>query len=259
MSNDNESRDTEPDGGGTGEGAVTEAESTDDATESFGAGGANGDEDEGDEAEGRAAELDDREAALDDRAERLDQREDGLDKRADDLKARTTELDERESDLRDRRRELDDLEAELEDRQATIEQREADLDEREAAIEQREAELDERATQLDRHESTLENYLGNEIDGVEESLVDTVQDAVWSAMDNYAANRDASTRLGTVGNLVLGLVGLVLVAGGVGIGIVAAVDGSAALFDGTTTNYGVAVVVALVGLGANLAAATNRV
>jgi ribonuclease Y len=251
MSNDNEAPDSDAGGEGV-ESAMTNVEPATDEVDDDAA-VPEADDEVGDEA------LDRRAAELDRKAERLDQREDGLDKRAEDLKARTEELDGRESNLRDRRRELDDFEAELDQRRETIEQREADLDERQAAIEQRESELDDRAAELDRVETTLQNYVSDDVEAAEESLVDTVQDAVWSAMDNYADQQAPESRLGTTGNLVLGLAGLVLVAGGVGVGLAAGLDTGAALFDSAAANYGVAAVLALIGLGTNLAAATNRV
>lgn len=204
----------------------------------------------------REAELDDRAAELEKEADRLDQREDGLDTRATDLRERAELLDEREGDLEDWQAELEEKRDELIDRESAIADRESELDEREAAIADREAELDDRAAQLDRKEQTLQEYVGDQVTELEGSVAETVRDAVDAGL---ASRSNGGSRLGTVGNLLLGLVGISLVVGGVVNYLLTGVPGIDALFDSAGANTAVSAILVFFGLAANLTAAANRV
>jgi hypothetical protein len=203
----------------------------------------------------RNQQLDKREADLDRRGNRLDQREDGLDKRATDLQDRAGHLDQREEELEDVRSQLEAKREELSQRDARIEEHEAELDERESAIAEREEELSQRAAELDRTERTLQEYVGDQVAEMESSMAETVRDAVSTGMSQYDGG---GSRLGTVGNLLLGLVGIALVVGGVVNGL-PILWGFEALLVGNETGLVVSVLLVFFGLAANLAAAASRV
>lgn len=198
-----------------------------------------------------------RAARLDDRAERLDQREDGLDKRAADLRERAADLDDREERLREHRSELDDREAELDRREARIEQREEELDDREARIEDYEAELDQRESELNRQQSTLESYVDDQLVGVEERLDETTRNAVSAAMANYSTGEES--RVGAVGNVLVGLAGAILLVGGVANLVAGETDAFVSLLSDPTANIAASAFLAVIGLGLTLGAAANRV
>jgi hypothetical protein len=77
-------------------------------------------------------------------------------------------------------------------------------------------------------------------------------------MEGYSAE-ESSGRFGTVGNVLLGLVGLVLVLVGA-FNVIAVQAGSIpTLFTSEAINYGVSAFLVVIGLAANLAAAASRV
>ncbi len=205
----------------------------------------------------REVTLGDRAEELDRREERLNQREEGLDKRADDLGERAADLDEREVRLRERREELVDREDELDRREAEVEEAEQDIADRRAALNDREQDLNERAGQLDRQEATLERYVEDQLGDVEASLSSTVQEAAYSAFDGISVDDDDG-RFGTVGNVLLGLVGLVLTVGGIANAVAIQFE-FGGVFGDPMFDYGLSAFVVVIGLAANLAAAASRV
>jgi len=202
----------------------------------------------------REKDLDERAAHLDKREERLDQREDGLDKRAADLENRADRLDGRENELDDRRDQLEEKRKELSRREARIEEREAELEDRAAQLDEREEELSGRAAELSRTEQTLQEYVGDQVAEMEQGMAETIRDAVATGM----ADQESDSRLGTVGNLLLGLVGIALVVGGV-VNALPIVWGFEPLLVGDETGLVVGVLLVFFGLAANLAAAASRV
>jgi ribonuclease Y len=192
--------------------------------------------------------------SLEERARRLDQRERGIESWADDLDDRETELSERETELSEREAELVRKREQLEEKQASLSEREQELDDREEAIQNRETELSEREAELDRHEQTLETYVRNEV----EDLEGVIEENVWSALDAYEDSRDDEGRFGTAGNVLVGLVGLVLVVAGVGYVVGAAYGGFPSLFGSSTADLAVTAILAVVGLAANLVAVADR-
>jgi len=205
----------------------------------------------------REAELDERAVELDNHEERLDQRETGLDTKADDLRDRADRLDDRESDLEEWQSDIEAKRDELAERESAIQQRESELDERQAAIEDREAELDKRASELERKEQTLREYVGDRVGSIEGDLSETVRESVAAGV---ADARDGGSRLGTVGNLLLGLVGITLVVAGVvnviGFGLA---DIPTIFPDGRGANAAVSAILLFAGLAANLTAVADRV
>lgn len=179
------------------------------------------------------------------RRRELEQRERGLDDFADELDEREAELDERERELRDRSKRLDEREAELDDREQRIEEREAELDDREVAIGERERELSERADELDEQERTLQQY-------VNDSVRATVEEAVAGSTAG-----GGSGRFGTIGSLVLALVGLMLVVGGVLSGFATEIATVPVVFSTDAANLGLTVLLLFSGLAANLAAVAD--
>jgi hypothetical protein len=176
----------------------------------------------------------------------LAQRKRGLDDFADELDEREAELDERERELRTQREQLDERESELDARAQRIEEREAELDDREAAIEERERELANRAEELDEKERTLQTYVGD-------SLRETIHEAVAEAR----IDDDTSHRFGTIGSLILGLVGVTLIVGGVLHGFADQIAAVPAVFVNDAANLGVTVLLLFSGLAANLAAVAD--
>lgn len=195
---------------------------------------------------------------LAEKEERLKQREEGLDQRAENLTERADKLDDREAELLDRRDQLAQLEEDLDAREAEIAQREDALDDRETALQERKQELDERADELDRKEHTLQTYVGAQVAEIEDSIADTVEEAVSAARDGYT-DSNSSGRLGTIGNLLLALVGITLIVGGVANGFATVLTGLPALFASDAGNFGACAVLIFSGLATNLAAAAGRV
>ncbi|MEF8881255.1 MAG: hypothetical protein V5A34_01865 [Halapricum sp.] len=221
----------------------------------------------------------DRETDLEMWEDRLDQREEGLDQRAARLKERAGELDDREAELEAEQEELDEWRSDLDARQSRLEKREAELDEREAEIRESENELAERAADLDEKEETLHNYVGNNLGDVESSITGTVREAVTSAvdriepgqaevdqetvesaiataMDDYSSGRG---RFGIVGNLLLGLIGLVFVLGGATVLFSTETTAIPRAFSDAGLNYGAAAILIFIGLAVNLSAAADRI
>ncbi|GAB6860995.1 hypothetical protein ACFR97_01755 [Haloplanus litoreus] len=156
------------------------------------------------------------------------------------------ELDERETELRNRDKQLDEREAELDGRAQRIEEREAELDDREVAIKERERELATRAEELDETEQTLQAY-------VDDSIRETIHEAVSEA----TVGDDTPHRFGTIGSLILGLVGVTLVVGGVLYGFADEIALVPLLFANDAANLGVTVLLLFSGLAANLAAVAD--
>ncbi|WP_251328926.1 hypothetical protein [Haloplanus pelagicus] len=196
------------------------------------------------------SEVDPVDPADDDRLEaerrELEQRKRGLADFADELDEREAELDERERTLRSRHEELDERETELDDRERRIEERESNLDDREVTIENRERELATRADELDEKERTLQEY-------VDDGIRETVREAVSEA----TVGDDTPHRLGTIGSLILGLVGVTLIVGGVLYGFADEIALIPLLFANDAANLGVTVLLLFSGLAANLAAVAD--
>jgi ribonuclease Y len=113
------------------------------------------------------------------------------------------------------------------------------------AIEERERELSERANELDEKEQVLREYVGD-------NVRDSVEEAVSDGMKGYGGSR-----LGTIGSLVLGLVGVTLIVAGVLNGFSGSIDAVPVVFDSATANLGVTVLLVFSGLAANLAAVAD--
>ncbi|MCX2818053.1 hypothetical protein EGH25_01625 [Haladaptatus sp. F3-133] len=113
------------------------------------------------------------------------------------------------------------------------------------AIEERERELSERADELDEKEEVLREYVG-----------DSVRENVEEAVSEVMKSRGGS-RLGTIGSLVLGLVGVTLVVAGVLNGFSGSIDAVPVVFNSQTANLGVTVLLVFSGLAANLAAVAD--
>lgn len=176
----------------------------------------------------------------------LAQRKRGLDDFADELDDREDELDDREAELRAERKQLDERATELDGREKRIEEREGELDDREVAIEERERELDERAAELDEKEQTLHEY-----------VTDSIREPVHEAIAEATVGDDTSHRFGTIGSLILGLVGVTLIVGGVLHGFADEIALIPALFANDAANLGVTVLLVFSGLAANLAAVAD--
>lgn len=171
----------------------------------------------------------------------IEQRERGLDARADELDERADELEERETELREKRKHLDE-------REERIGTREEELDERENRIGTREEELDARGDELDEKEETLREYVGA-------GVYDSVEEAVSDAMEGYGE----SSRLGTIGSLVLGIVGVMLIVAGVLNGFADSIP-AFPVFEGEptdTVNLVTTILLIFSGLAANLAAVAD--
>ncbi len=179
------------------------------------------------------------------RQKELQQRKRGLDDFSDELDEREEEIESRERELREKRGELDEREERLDQRESRIEEREAELDDREVAVEERERELSERADELDEKEQVLREYVGD-------SVRENVEDAVSNVM-----KRQGGSRLGTIGSLVLGLVGVTLIVAGVLNGFSASIGPVPTVFETETANLGVTVLLVFSGLAANLTAVAD--
>ncbi|AZH23983.1 hypothetical protein [Haloplanus aerogenes] len=176
----------------------------------------------------------------------LAQRKRGLADFADELDEREAELNERERELRNRSQQLDEREAELDRRAQRIEEREAELDDREVAIEERERELELRAEELDEKERTLQEYVS-----------DSIRETVHEAIEDATPTDDTQHRFGTIGSLILGLVGVTLIIGGVLHGFADQIALVPAVFANDAANLGVTVLLLFSGLAANLAAVAD--
>lgn len=242
-------------------------------------------DDEGDnETAGVQARSDDSDSGEEDLQkweDRLDQREEGLDLRAEKLKDRTADLDEREQSLEIEREELEEWRADLEERQAHLDQREQDLDDREAAIRERENELAERASALEEKEQTLHTYVGDNLGDVEAKITDAVRGSISKSMQDIKPGKaevdqqsvdetvassiksamadQGNGRFGTVGNILLGLIGLVFVVGGATVLFSTQTDVIPRAFSDAGLNYGAAAVLVFIGLAVNLSAAADRI
>ncbi|MFC6974017.1 hypothetical protein ACFQL1_03960 [Halomicroarcula sp. GCM10025709] len=199
-----------------------------------------------------------REERLNEWEQRLEQRERELDQRAQELDQRERELDQQEEETLKRREQTVDLREELEDKEAELAEFESNLEDRRTALNERERELDERAAQLDREAETLEAYVGDQLDDLTGELGEQVEASVTAAMESQDFG---SGRLGALGGVSLGLLGLVLVVGGVANGIALQAGGLPTLFSpaAATLNYAASTVLLLFGLALNLAAAAGRV
>ena len=175
----------------------------------------------------------------------LEQRKRGLDDLADELDEREAELDERARELREKGQQLDEREAALDEREKRIREREAELDDREVALNERERDLSARAEELDEKEGTLQQY-------VNDSVGETVEEAVSRGLAN-----DASGRFGTIGSLVLALVGVMLVVGGVLAGFATEIAMVPVVFSSDVANLALTVLLLFSGLAANLAAVAD--
>lgn len=178
-----------------------------------------------------------------------------LDKREEELDRRERELDEREEEILERREGVVDERESLEAREAELDDREEELDDREAAIRERERELDEREEQLDEHERTLEQYVGDQLADAQQAIAEAVEESVASAVREHGGGR--TSRFGTIGGLLLGLVGMVLVIGGVANGFATEIPSIPTLFSSPAGNFGASAVLIFSGLAANLAAAAR--
>lgn len=183
---------------------------------------------------------------------RLNEREMGLDQRSEELDRREQKVDARET-------ELDELEADLDEREYRLDEREAALDERETELDQREAELDEydrqlseRADTLDEHEETLNTYLQGQMADLEESVTETMHDA----LDRHQAR--SAGRFGPTGTVLVGLAGVALAVAGIGLGALAVTGSPVVGAGGQTTNLVIAAVVTIVGLALNLGTVAGR-
>ncbi len=188
---------------------------------------------------------------LETRAEHIEQRELGLDKRAEDLEERKAKLDERERELDTDREKLAEKRSTLKEREATIEQQEAELDEREQQVREREAELDEIAQDLEQKDQTIRQYVADQVG-------EAVDERIYTALEE-AQEETTAGRFGPTGGLLVGLVGLTLVTGGVALALTTQASNLASPIGGTTTSVIASALLIVVGLGANLAAAADRV
>jgi hypothetical protein len=87
----------------------------------------------------------------------------------------------------------------------------------------------------------------------QESVDETVASSIDSAMADHRKGR-----FGTPGNVVFGLLGLALVAGGVSVIFLAESANFTQLFADELANYGAAAALILIGLAVNLSAAAGR-
>lgn len=228
---------------------------------------------------------DEQERRLEEMEQRLERKEAELDEREQRLEREAAELDEREDDLLERREEVVKLREEVEDLESDIEDRQQRLDEREAAIEEQERELDQRKSELNRKEQTLQNYVGNQLQDVEERLAETVRESVSASMgsveggggldeetltttvresvDSALEQHDlegSSGAFGAVLGSLLAFLGILLVAGGVANGLLTFLgEGSLTILSANSTNYIASSGLVIIGFAANLAAAAGRV
>lgn len=201
---------------------------------------------------------------LEERSRRLDEKEERLDQKERELNKRERDLEKREQEILERREENVDVREELEAKEEELEEKETALDDRETALEERERELSRRADQIETKEQALDDHVGDQLADLESSIGDTIEDRVSAAVKKHAGG--STSRIGTVGGVLLGLVGIVLVVGGVSNIFAVELVGRAGsspiptLFaaESVTTNYVVSAFLVLVGLAASLAAAAGR-
>ena len=202
------------------------------------------------------------------------------------LEREASELDSREDDLLNRREEVVQLREEVEALETDIETREERLDEREAAIEEQERDIENRKSELNRKEQTLQNYVGNQIESLEQTLSETVRDSVRSSMqgldgggevdqeqlsttvrqsvDSAIQQQDFehdATAFGAVLGSLLAFLGILLVAGGVANGLITYIEPATVtpLFTQDSINYIASSGLVILGFAANLAAAAGKV
>jgi hypothetical protein len=137
------------------------------------------------------------------------------------------------------------------DRESSPDNRAAALDDLEADLRERRESLESRAEELDRRKDTVREYVGTELADSESSLSSTVQSAV-GGLDR------AGSRLGTVGDVALALVGFLLVAAAVANAIAALTPGPVRLSSSTTLKFAASGVLLVLGLATNLAGFTGR-
>jgi ribonuclease Y len=193
------------------------------------------------------------------RAGRLEEKERRLESMERELDRREEELDEREQEFLKRREENVELREELEDRERRLDQREEKIADRERTLDERERELSTRADELDQREQTLQQYVGDQLSELENSLADTVRESVTNAVEGLEVEGVSGGRFGTLGGILLALVGMVLVVGGVTNGFATEVAGIPPLFASDAGNFGASAVLIFCGLAANLAAAAGRI
>lgn len=208
--------------------------------------------------------VDEGDGELDEREQRLGEKEERLDQKERELNKRERDLEKREQEILERREENVDAREELERKEKSLEEKEEALDDRETALEERERELSRRAEQLETKEQALDDHVGDQLDEFESSLVGTIEDRVTEAVKKHGGASPG--RLGAVGGVLLGLVGIVLVVGGISNIFAVELVGRAGsspiptLFaaESVTTNYVVSAFLVLIGLAASLAAAAGR-
>ncbi len=203
-----------------------------------------------------ADEGDDDEEVVRERAGRLDEKEQRLASQERELEQRAEELDELEDELLERRETIVAEREELETKEAELEEREETIEDRETAIAERERDLDQRAEEIDQREETLREYVGEQLADYEQQVADTVEESVTAAIE--AQDLGGGDRSGSMGNLLLALVGLVLVVGGVSNLFATETNVIPALFASAPANYGTVAVLIFSGMAANLAAAAGR-
>lgn len=204
----------------------------------------------------RATRLKQLEQRLKQKQRQLSKRQEQLDEREAKLDRREAELDERNESLLERREEAVEIREEVEDREARLDERKATLDDRETALAERERELDQREAELDQQEATLESYVGDRMADLEESIGDTIQERVASAVKQHAGS--SSGAFSVIRGVVIALVGLLFVVAGIANGFATEMTGVPQLFTSTTANYATTAVLVFVGFAANLAAAAGR-
>ncbi|MFB6103218.1 MAG: hypothetical protein ABEJ73_11730 [Haloplanus sp.] len=121
-----------------------------------------------------------------------------------------------------------------------------DVAEERRKLEQRERGLADFADELDEKERTLQEY-------VTDSIRETGREAIAEVMSGYGT----SSRLGNIGSLILGLVGVTLIGGGVLNGFAQEIATVPVVFASDAANLGVTMLLLFSGLAANLAAVAD--
>lgn len=198
------------------------------------------------------------ETELEKRDRRLEQRELGLDQRADDLDERESKLNERAGELDERRDRIGNLRDELKAREQELDEREESLDNREEQISQQEQELQEYTEELKEKEETLREYVTEEVHELEDDMVANVQGAVANEMKEF---RTQGGRFGLVGGVILGVLGIGLLAAGITYAVATAgsVPGLDPFLDTTGGNYAVGALLIVIGLALNMGAVADRI
>ena len=227
---------------------------------------------------------DEQERRLEEMEQRLERKESELNEREQRLEREASELNEREDDLLGRREEVVGLREEVEALESDIEDRKQRLDEREVSIDEQERELEERSAELARKEQTLQNYVDDQLAGLENELTETVRTAVDSSMQNVEGGgvddetlsrtvresvdsaidgRDLGANgsaFGAVLGSLLAFLGILLVAGGVSNALLTFLgEGGLTILSANSTNYIASSGLVIIGFAANLAAAAGRV